>query len=724
MSLEDLDSILNKEAVIYTYSASHLSQRPEEAETIYKTYALTHIPLGDTTKYLEIIFNWIGGCNKGAFVGAVSGDYGHGKTSFMLHIWDASTTRKIFAVPPFSWEKVTDMIDGVAAWIKYILGKTHPELAFKAWKIYETHKEQTLQELAGKVATETGRDIDDVIRMLKTAEQKGGIIDTQPSVDRFLDYCEAVTGILKEAGYIGLLVLLDEPEVAAKKIGNNKVAGILFDIANGVPSRYGDYGVFISMPNNFLAQVQASFASLPARLESRQCFPRLGDLYGDDFAENLWSRYMEAFGLTAVSNEIILPVTLTAIGQVASSTRNDLSYGPRTVVSAFKRIVHCYKQNHRPHTPVDFVRDCIEGEILVSNYAVRVRESIGSPETEGIDKTLLLDVAAFPNGLPLETASKLGIAQDKLAELLRRSGLVYKHGNVIGLRGLQKTADIATTDQLKETIADIFGEFSITPETLGSAVSAFINSVIPRLFEKRQGQQLLGWDIPDLWRETQDKTRYAELVGAFRETVRDYPKRTVTVAVGPLEADPQKVYSEVLSPDSNSDILIHFRIRWNKEDPMPEKRIEIDPGDAGSRPSVVGFVLNFADTPLTNELLEEIIERDLLTPLSVLYLINEKSSRTLQKDYEALWQAKQEQLVRELLNRFFGDQVVRTQAAEQIGQSIAGDALALLGSICRAILLRRYPNYSTLISQPQWERKVNEYIGALKNADIPMAGMP
>lgn len=64
---------------------------------------------------------------------------------------------------------------------------------------------------------------------------------------------------------------------------------------------------------------------------------------------------------------------------------------------------------------------------------------------------------------------------------------------------------------------------------------------------------------------------------------------------------------------------------------------------------------------------------------------------------------------------------MRTQAAEQIGQTISGDALALLGTICRAILLKRYPNYSTLITQPQWEKKVNEYIGALKNADIPMS---
>jgi len=109
----------------------------------------------------------------------------------------------------------------------------------------------------------------------------------------------------------------------------------------------------------------------------------------------------------------------------------------------------------------------------------------------------------------------------------------------------------------------------------------------------------------------------------------------MTVAVGPLEADTQKLYSEIQSPDSDSDILIHFRIRWNKEDAMPEKRIEIDPGDPGGQPGIVRLVLNFADNPLSNEFLEGIVEKDLLTPLGVLYLINEKDKRTLQREYEA-----------------------------------------------------------------------------------------
>jgi hypothetical protein len=281
-------------------------------------------------------------------------------------------------------------------------------------------------------------------------------------------------------------------------------------------------------------------------------------------------------------------------------------------------------------------------------------------------------------------------------------------------------AEVIVRDELRDVIMNIAEEFAPGPTSLASAVNAFIHYLIPGVFEPRQGQQLLGWDIPKRWRETQDKTHYAELVGAFRQTMRDYPRRTMTVAVGPMETDPQRLYSEILSDDSVADILIHLRIRWNKEDPMPEKRVETNQRKPGSQPGIVGIVLNFADSPIANEFLEEILERDLLTPLGILYLINEKEKRTLQRDYEAQWQVIKEQLLRELLNRFFADQALRTQVAEQIGQTISGDALALLGNICRAILLKRYPNYSTLITQPQWEKKVNEYIGALKNADIPM----
>jgi len=717
----NLDLIRNKDAIITTFPVKYLASTPDQVEYAYRTHARTHIPLGDTTKYVDTIFKWVGGGNKGAFIGAVVGDYGHGKTSFQVHVWNRSEERKVFSVPPFKWEKVSDMVDGVDAWIQYIIGKTHAQVAVKAKSLYESFKEKSLREQAEQIAKDTKQSADDVYLTLRAMDQSGDSRDIQQvTPERFLDYCEQVTEFVKEAGYSGLLVLLDEPEVTARALSTAKVSQILFDIADGLRLREGDYGVFISMPENFLAQAQSSFASLPARLQTRNCLPRLRDIYGADFAQALWGRYIQEFNLGEHGLQVVSPETLQAIGQVASSDRSDLSYGPRTVVSAFRRMVYCYKEKNTTYSPNEFVKDCLEGEVYVSDYPSRIRQILESPDAEGIDKRILMALAAFPNGMTLQVGTKLGIDKD-LSELSRRPSLVYKRGNLFGLTMLRKTIVGIERDELRDVIINIAEEFAPGPASLASAINAFIHYLVPGVFEPRQGQQLLGWDLPGFWRETQDKTRYAELVGAFRQTVRDYPRRTVTVVVGPLEADPQKLYSEVLSPDSNSDILIHFRIRWNKEDPMPEKRIEINPGDPGGRPGIVGFVLNFADTPLTNELLEEIIDRDLLTPLGALYLSNEKDKRTLQREYEAQWQVRQEQLLRELLNRFLGDQAVRTQAAEQIGQTISGDALALLGSICRAILLKRYPNYSTLITQPQWEKKVNEYIGALKNADIPMS---
>ena len=719
--LEELDVILNKDAIITTFPVKYLVSTPDQVEYVYRTHARTHIPLGDTTKYVDTIFKWVGGGNKGAFIGAVVGDYGHGKTSFQVHVWDRSEERKVFSVPPFKWEKVSDIVDGVDAWIQYVVGKTHAEVAVKAKKVYESFKEKSLREQAQQIAGDTKQKADDVYLTLRAMDQSGDSRDIQQvTPERFLDYCEQVTKLLKKAGYSGLLVLLDEPEVTAKALGTAKVSQILFDIADGLRLREGDYGVFISMPENFLAQAQSSFASLPARLQTRNCLPRLRDIYGADFAQALWDRYVQEFNLGKHGARVVSPETLQAIGQVASSDRSDLSYGPRTVVSAFRRMVYCYKERNTTYSPNEFVKDCLDGEIYVSDYPSRIRRILESPDAEGIDQTTLTTIAAFPNGMTLQAGKRLGIDKD-LLELSRYPSLVYKRGNLFGLTKLQKATEVIVRDELRDVIVNIAEEFAPGPASLVSAIDGFIRYLVPGVFEPRQGQQLLGWKIPALWRETQDRTRYAELVGAFRQTVQDYPKRTVMVAAGLLEADQDKIYSEILPLDSNSDVLIHFRIRWNKEDPMPEKRIEIDPGEPGSKSGIVGLVLNFADTPLTNEFLEEIVGGELLTPLGVLYLINEKDRRTLQRDYEAQWQVSKDQLLRELLNRFFGDQAVRTQAAEQIGQTISGDALALLGGICRAILLKRYPSYSTLITQPQWEKKVNEYIGALKNADIPMS---
>ena len=62
--LEELDVILNKDAIITTFPVKYLISTPEDVENVYRTHARTHIPLGDTTKYVDTIFKWIGGVNQ------------------------------------------------------------------------------------------------------------------------------------------------------------------------------------------------------------------------------------------------------------------------------------------------------------------------------------------------------------------------------------------------------------------------------------------------------------------------------------------------------------------------------------------------------------------------------------------------------------------------------------------------------------------------------------
>lgn len=719
MSISDLDLILNKDAIIATYPASHLRSNPEQVEQMYRAHAKTHIPLGDTSRYVDTIFKWVGGKNKGSFIGAVVGDYGHGKTSFQVHIWEESAERKVFAVPPFSWKKVADMIEGAAAWTDFMLAKNHPDQARQAKKIYEKYREKNLRETAEKVSQQTGQNIEDVIRSLSALIDQGASVGMEIAPDQFLDYCEDLTVVIKEAGYTGLLMLIDEPEVAAKELGFASVSQILFDIANGLLQRQGDYGVFISMPENFLARAQSTFASLPARLQGRGCMSRLRDIYSSDFAEQLWASYVKNFELGSEGERIVKLITLKAIGQVASSERKDLSYGPRTVVSSFCQMVHRYQGTKAAYEVEDFVEDCLEDEILVApDYPTRIRESLNRPEAAKLDKTSLRILAGFPNGLTNEQAEELGIEASFLDQA-KSSGVVYRMHSLYGLANLRKAEGVIDEKEPDQTIEDIFSEFAPAPKTFEIAKEAFIKHVMPLIYEKRSGQQIVGWDVPDKW-INRGNIKLTEIVGAFKQTARDYPRRKVAIAVGPVNETIE--LQEFRDKESQTDILIHYLLRWNIEEPLPDRLVEVLPGKPEiGEPAFIRIIIDLASEPMPNDQLENIVDSSYLTPLGLLYLIGAMDRQTFPKDVEAIWDATRKQLLRNLPVRFFQNEDVRNQASEKINRTIPSGAVEFIPSLCDYVLRDRYPEYSTLIRQPQWANKVKDYILALQNQNIPLS---
>jgi len=572
MSLDDLKLILKKDPIIDTLSLPDFCNTPESVEHLYLKHARTHLSLGDTEKHVNTIFRWIGSNNQGTFIGAVVGNYGEGKTSFLVHVWSKSEEQKIFAIPPHKWERLRENMDAVAAWVRYILSKEHPELQLEAERVYKEYKEKSIDELAEQHVRDEGGDLDAIKSMYKLADEKGHLVlDLTPS--NFLDYCEKTSNIVKKAGYIGLLVLIDEPEVAKKKLGGEKVAHLLFELADELRKRQGNYGIFLSMPENFLAEMQRSFSSLTARLQHCKCFPRLKDVYGPDFAIDLWDRYCEEYQLQSISSDIVSNNTLKAISQLGSSRRFDISYGPRTVISSFNYMIYNYQKNEVQLEPEDFVESCLQGSIMLPNeYSSKVRDSLDAPEIGKKYERTIKVLAAYPDGVSVELLENYGLS-DSAKELSKRvSHIVYKRMSSFGLTKLLKSGDETSIDPLKDALLDLESEFAPTKDTFRIAVEAFYKEILPEIFKAKQGQQLLGWEIVEKW-VVRNNIWSESICGAFSRTEKEFPKRYITITITSCDSTGNIVCEHQISGDElfrrggplQLDALLHFQLRWNEE---------------------------------------------------------------------------------------------------------------------------------------------------------------
>lgn len=724
MSINDLDLILKKDPIISTWPARSLCEKPQDVEKDYLVHARTHLSLGDTAKYVDTIFKWVSGINKGAFVGAVLGDYGEGKTSFLLHVWAQSRERQVFAVPPFEWNAFEQIVDAIAGWIEYVLQDTHPELARRIQRLHKEFQQQTHQELARTIA-KTGQDYDSVLETIEALVSQGMTLP-EMSAARLLDFVAAAIPIVCEAGYKGLLILLDEPEVAAKKLGGETVQHFLFDLANELHRRQGNYGVFLSMPGNFFASAQRRFSALPARLEVRKCFPRLGDIYGPDFAEELWGRYVKEFELGKPGRNLVSPLALQAIGQVGSSDHKELSYGPRSVVSAFRRMVDHYLETSTPYEPQHFVQDVLDQEILVKpKYRSDILTVQRSPDINDENRESLMLLAAFPAGLRSETLRELGF-EDVLRPLARSGGLVYRTAFTMGLRALRSRGEGAEeTNLLRDLIEEIDSEYAPDRRAFDNALSAFVHDVVPFILQKREGQQLVGWQTMQSIREASPGVRFGTMLGAFQQMSRHFPQRAVMVLVSSLDASWKSVQVPSLDGESGPqqyDLFFHFALRWHTDQEQPGQIAEI--AEPKGKPALIRLHIDLSQGTIHQDHLAELVGADRMTPLWVLNLLQRMREVTLPREFEAEWKALRELLLRQLQALFLENELASSlaQTAEaKLQERIAGSGLILVDRVASLLLRRRYPEYETLIRQPRWQGRVDDYINALTSTEVSLA---
>jgi len=724
MSISDLELILKKDPVISTWPARSLRDEPARVEQDYLVHARTHISLGDTAKYVDTIFRWVGGANKGTFVGAVLGDYGQGKTSFLVHVWAKSRARQVFVVPPFEWSTFEEIVDAVAGWADYVLTDRHPELALRVKRLHEEFQQRTIEYLAKITAQQTGRDYDETLETVRALVESGGMRLREMSAERLLGLIAKVTDIVGQAGYRGLLLLLDEPEVAAKQLGNDTVQHFIFNLANELHRGEGSYGVFLSMPANFYASAQSRFSALTARLEVCRCFPRLGDMYGPDFARDLWERYVQEFDLGPEGTQLATDSVLAAIGQIGSSEHRDLAYGPRTVVSAFRRMVEWYRDTGSPYEPLQLVQDLLDDEIMVTpEYRTRVNQALRAPEVSEENREAVKLLAAFPSGLHNDVIRKLGY-EDLLRPLARGDGLVYRTAFTMGLRVL-RSGNSPQRDVLRDMIEEIDSEYAPDRRAFENALKAFGSHVIPLVFAERSGQQLVGWQYVTPLEEVSAGVLFGTLVGAFEQMSLRFPCRAAMLIVNDCDC----AVDDIEVPELNSeagpqqyDLIYQFSVRWHAAQAPLTDRVQVKTGPG--RPSYVRINLDWTDGTVDHPYLAELVGANRLTPLWTLNLLHRMDSVDLDREFGAQWSSLQEMLTRRLVTQFLGTSF-GTALAEEIrskfGTQLSGSGLTRLDQASTLMLDACYPDYMTLMRQPHWQSKVDDYIKLVSDTRIPLA---
>jgi len=732
MSLEDLELILNKEAVITTWAARSLQSEPERVERDYEVHARTHIPLGDTDRYVNDVFKWVSGQNKGAVVGGVLGDYGEGKTSFLVHLWATSRDRGICAVPPFEWDNFAQIPEAIAAWLAYVLEPKHPSEARRIRKLADTFRHHSVEQMARQQAEQTAGDYDEILRTLEYQARQGRLRFGE-SADRLLDFVQSAAEMIQESGYSGLLVLLDEPEAAAKSLGREPVQKFLFDITNEVHRRQGNYGLMIAMPSNFYAATVNRYSALTARLEQQGCFARLADLYGGSFAQALWSRYLESFGLQGELGDFVTDTALEALGQISDSIQNKhLAYGPRSVVSAFRRIVQRYQDGEASYTPTDLVQDILDTEILVSEeYGTRLRSCFRSADITEENREAVEFLGAFPSGARNEVLSALGYAK-VLRPLARPGGLVYRTARTMGLRRLREDGIVGPDDPLREIILEIDDGFAPDRKCFGAALDAFGEEVVPLLLEEQHGQQLEGWSwLREPMRAAEDALMGAA-VGAFRGMARSFPRRAAIVCVAGADANLRHMSPPPrLDPTSGQliryDLLYMLLLRWNETQEAIEAPASVAMEPTPAKPVMIQLAVDLNQGRVSQEYLAEIVGADRMTPFWALYLMHHMARQQLGWQQEQEWNVLRKQLRQSILATLLPSPVWEALARateerlELASGSIPRSGPVVLDRTTTELLRYRYPNYVTLIRQPRWQSKVDDYIAALNHAAVPLA---
>ena len=708
---DGLRQILDKEEIIPTRLARDIFHHPQDVEDIYKHHVRTYIPLhvsleeaAGVTDFSKKFLKQVKEAK--APRGYITADFGYGKTSTGLFIWEEAQKENLIAVPPFKLSRLEDLLDAIAGWVKYILSKTVPALVNEVVSIHNFYRNRELQNISERygVTYDQARTMyEDEALLLRI---------TPKEIVRFLTQ---MTDLTLRAGFEGLVVIPDElQQYLEPEIKSGKVDPLvpLFDIVSNIMDYQGNFrfGFLMIITSKELGVINDQRGDIIDRLRGNTL--DLRTIYDRNFASKLWKSFAKTFGFEKISSEIIDDFTLESLGQISS--RPDLSNGPRTVVNVFRRIAQkVLDGDSRSYSPIDLIDDFIANNIAFDARKLlqdATNKALANNSISGhiaIERAIKL-IAAFPvEGATQEIQEYYGLAEECIQ--LRKN---FSPELVIEIGDVKKPSlTLRELDQAQENVDElslILREFTrnyipMAANQLERSVNTFIH-LLKLVFKPE------NWSFTRVEQRRLFQNAEMSLIGAFPEMQRRFPERIVHIRI--LSDNEDTIISN-LSGDCQISFLLHSNFVQKETDQTTYLGgVKIDE-------------LNFSATFELNLLLPcfDVLNRSIQEQLRRVVDIDQVNVLFILSLYHFLQNA----IDREGVSKTLKEMIQRSMAVrllECVLQVLFNPAIdftnGLAGSriiektVNQLIEIRYGKHYQTLITYKQWRDSLRNYITALR----------
>jgi hypothetical protein len=691
-----LEKLREMEPVIGTFTARDILDSPEFVRETYSTHAETHMSLGDTSSYLLNLNNWIKK-NKGAVVGAISGEYGYGKTSIAIHLWYQLELEGIIAVPPFSWVNPQEIIDATWGWVRYKIKKIYPKSVDNLDSIYEKYREKSIQEFADEKKINRST-------VIALVNEKTLHLESKP--ENTIAFLAEINDFLEgsEMNLCGPIVFTDELQATmsryfAKNQSRDEFMQDLFELVNMMVNKQGSFGIIISMPTNTETLISDVRADIQQRLQRCNLFVRPSDMYDRNFPKELWQKYSEVFGFQDLSKKIISDDALESIGQI--SFRNDLGAGPRSVIQSFQYAIDYYDKNHKVMNSIDLINAYLDNQIAIASSGKLVnsiKKILVSSKVKEINKgdDVIKLMAAHPMGCP-EDIFNLYQLQDAKEDITRNlyTEYLYKYPEGISLRSLAETerpADPRFIELTKEFIQT----YSESKSDIDKAINGFRDLIIEgKLIEGRTPSQIVGWV------KNKEPNSY---IGTFD---KKFPERRLKIIAT----------NDATSLSKNIDefgLFFFFDPTYDHEDCGKIEYFD----DNNDIATISLNILKRPEAPIVIPFIEEFgFPINKVTPTFLLSLAKhlEDNMELIPEDEKRMSLPQlQRNLIDHSIQLLFNENILKKTEIKGLHKI----GLELPKEIFTRMCSEKYSKYETFITSSRWQNQTRKYITALSSNEV------